>query len=124
MVVFPVPLLALILSCLGSAVLAFGVRDVWHTLRASRVFFVDSSAESMAARSVEIASYLVGSLYAVGAVIFLLSLFGIMAAVHGPSQLLGENVAYSICSLIYPIAVSEGFIRPLKHRLRCQANVR
>jgi len=113
--VFPVPLLALILSCLGSVVLAFGVRDVWHTFRD---FFVDSSSAATPARSAEIASYLVGSLYAVGAVIFLLSLFGIMAAVHGPAELLGENVAYSICSLVYPIAISEGFIRPLKHRLR------
>ena len=123
-VVFPVPLLALILACLGSAVLAFGGRDVWHTLRAFRVFFVAPRPESLPARSAEIASYLVGSLYAVGAVLFLLSLFGIMAAVHGPAELLGKNVATSICSLIYPIALSEGLLRPLQCRLRGRAHVR
>lgn len=116
--VFPVPLAALVVSVLGSAILAYGVRDTWCLVQAMRFIFVEPGSEWREGRCGEMVAYMIKSVCIVGAVIFLTSLFTVMATMGaGLSQPLGKSVTCSIYTLMYPLIIAEGFLRPLQNRI-------
>lgn len=55
------------------------------------------------------------SAYALGGLLFLISLHNIVASVQG--NFLGKSIMLSISTLMSPILISEAVLRPLKTRI-------
>ncbi|MBI4027973.1 MAG: hypothetical protein HY360_23515 [Verrucomicrobia bacterium] len=117
-------IVAIILAPLGSAFLAFGFRDVWNAIAAFRFFFFTPPVGIVFSRSSVVIRFLIFATYAISGLMFLFYLVLTLAQYGGPVGVIGARVADSICSLIYPIFLSEGLLRPLKHRLEYLAEQR
>ena len=120
----PGTIMAIMLAPLGSAILAFGLREVWEAFLDFRWFFVTPSGGAASPRSLVVIRFLLVSTYAMGGLLFLFRLILALGQVGGPSAQLGYQVAVAICSLAYPILIAEGCLRPLRCRLESLADQR
>ena len=120
--IFPRPLLAEILITLGCSIVAFGARDVLSTFSSVTVLWTDQPVGLDCTKATRVIAAAIGYTYAAGAIVFLLNLVLIMATISevvssGLTEYFGARVASAILSLAYPILISEGILRTLKHRL-------
>jgi len=106
-----------IFAPLGSSILAFGFRDVLNTLFSIRFLFFTPPTGTVSPRSLVVTRFLIISVYAIGGLFFLFCIIINMASLNAPLGRIGQLVALSLCSLMYPIFISEGLLRPLKYRL-------
>ena len=118
---FQIPLMmAVTVAPLGSAILAFGFRDVWVSLCAVRFLFFTPSASVTATRSFVVVRYLIISTYAVAGLAFLFVFIIVVASVGeplAPTAMFFHHFAAATIALAYPLFISEGLLRPLKYRL-------
>jgi flagellar motor component MotA len=117
---FPVPMLVMLLAPLGSAILAFGLKDVWSTVAGLRLFFAPPSSAQPALNSIAVTRYLIVAVYATAGLLFLFQLGLAMAQMGGAPEELGRHAYAALFSLTYPIFISEALLRPLKCRLENQ----
>jgi hypothetical protein len=113
----PVPIIGIIVASLGSSILTFGCGDVWESLLSVRYLFRTPSGRVSTRKSLAVVRFLIISFYAVGSLFLLLHLLITRAVIAGPLEQIGKYVAVSVLSLVYPILISEGLLRPLKYRL-------
>ena len=122
MVLVNIPfMIAVVLAPLGSAVLAFGLKEVLETLYAFRLFFLSPAPAAGSNRPAAILRYLIASTYAIGGLTFLIAVL-VTIATRGrmPAQAdcFWEHLAGASIALSYPVFISEGLLRPLKSRLQ------
>jgi flagellar motor component MotA len=113
-------LFAVVLAPLGSAVMAFGLKDVLGTLFAFRFLLYSSTSADPSTRSTAIIRYLITSTYAIGGLAFLLGAIITVASMGTfPDQpgSVWQHLAAASIALSYPVFISEGLLRPLKSKL-------
>ena len=114
-------MLAVVLAPLGSAVLAFGFRDVLGTLFAFRSFLGSPTSAGTSTRSIAILRYLIISTYVIGGLAFLFGGIITVASIGGFPDQAGQvlqHLAAASIALSYPVFISEGLLRPLQSKLQ------
>jgi flagellar motor component MotA len=121
MVLVNIPfMIAVVLAPLGSAVLAFGLKEVLETLYAFRLFLLSPTPAERSNRPAAILRYLIASTYAIGGLTFLIAVLVTIAtrgSMPAQADCFWEHLAAASIALSYPVFISEGLLRPLKSRL-------
>lgn len=91
-------------------------------LRSFKALWIEDVTAVDCAKASRVVSALIAYEYAAGALVFLTNLIFIMSYLSevvsaGLTESFGKQVACTICSMMYPILIAEGLLRPLKHRL-------
>jgi len=114
-------ILFLTFGIIGISSLAFGYRTTCAALVAARFLFFTPAKGIGGEKLTEVLRFMIVSAYAQGGLVFLLSLWNIMASLAEGAAALGMNIGISVCALMCPMLISEVFLRPLKARLETLA---
>lgn len=117
-----VPIIGIVAASLGNTVVAFGFKEVWEAFLAIRFLFGSPSGNAKTQMPVIVLRFLMVSFYAMGGLFSLFWLLITLAVINGPVEQIGDHLALAICSLAFPILISEGLLRPLKNRLEFLAD--
>ena len=105
----------LALGVIGTSTFAFGFRASCSALRSTRFLFFTPREPASPENLIAVLRFMIVSAYALGGLLFLISLHNIVASVQG--NFLGKSIMLSISTLMSPILISEAVLRPLKTRI-------
>jgi hypothetical protein len=120
----PYPLFVLFGGIFGSALLAFGYKDVDKALSSTRYFFFTPQTPVDTGKAIRVLSFMIISCYAQGGLLFVIEILSSIrtASVESITEAARFRVFYmGISSLLAPLVISEAFLRPLKARLETLA---
>jgi hypothetical protein len=106
----------LALGIIGTSTFAFGFSATFSTLSSVRFLFSSPQAPPSPENPIAVLRFMIVSAYALGGLLFLVSLLNILPSISGAIYL-GKCISLSISTLMIPILISEIVLRPLKARL-------
>lgn len=105
----------LALGVIGTSTFAFGFTASCSVLRSVGFLFFTPRKPAFPENLIAVLRFMIVSAYALGGLLFLISLHNIVASVQG--NFLGKSIMLSISTLMSPILISEAVLRPLKTRI-------
>jgi hypothetical protein len=113
--------LAMLLIPVGCSTVAFGIRGPIVIARSFAALW--SPTHIPAPEATRILSALIGYVYGAGVFVFVAGLVHILACITESGVTVGfwGKVSATIVSLTYAVVLAEVVLRPLKHRLSCEA---
>jgi hypothetical protein len=116
----PMAFLFLPFGILGTAIMAFGAKDVGAALGSVRYLFLMPKTPVDTAKCVAVLGFMLASCYAQGGLLFVIEILSSvrLAGMETVKEgVLMKSIYAGVCTLLAPLIISEALLRPLRARI-------